>query len=89
MFKKVSKKIAFGSFFFFTLAFLELRLNILIVRMRFAAKLLIANEVIHKGGVLVNNKKRSIHYLTRVNDVVQKQIQRGSSKKPRIIKRRK
>lgn len=57
--------------------------------MRFAAKLIIANEVIHKGGVLVNNKKRSIHYLTRVNDVVQKQIQRGGSKKPKIIKRRK
>ena len=57
--------------------------------MRFAAKLIIANEAIHKGGVLVNNKKRSIHYLTRVNDVVQKQIQRGGSKKPKIIKRRK
>ena len=57
VFKKVSKKIAFGSFFFFTLAFLELRLNILIVRMRFAAKLLIANEVINNGSIRVNNKK--------------------------------
>jgi ribosomal protein S4 len=89
VFKKVSKKIAFGSFFFFTLAFLELRLNILIVRMRFAGKLLIANEIIQNGSILVNNKKRSIHYLTRVNDVVQKQIPRGNSKKPKILKRRK
>ena len=89
VFKKVSKKIAFGSFFFFTLAFLELRLNILIVRMRFAGKLLIANEVINNGSILVNNKKRAIHYLTRVNDVVQKLIPRGSSKKLKILKRRK
>ena len=89
VFKKVSKKIAFGSFFFFTLAFLELRLNILIVRMRFAIKLLIANEAITNGSILVNNKKRSIHYLTRVNDVVQKQLKISGSKKPKILKRRK
>ena len=88
-FKKISKKIAFGSFFFFTLAFFELRLNILIVRMRFAGKLLMANEFINNGSVLVNNKKRSIHYLTRVNDVVQKQLQKGGLKKLKILKRRK
>lgn len=57
--------------------------------MRFAGKLLIANEVINNGSILVNNKKRAIHYLTRVNDVVQKLIPRGSSKKLKILKRRK
>ena len=57
--------------------------------MRFAIKLLIANEAITNGSILVNNKKRSIHYLTRVNDVVQKQLKISGSKKPKILKRRK
>ena len=75
VFNKVSKKIAFGRPFFLTMAFFELRLNILIVRIGFASKLLIANELISHGIILVNAKKKSIHYLTRINDIVQKQRQ--------------
>jgi ribosomal protein S4 len=75
VFNNVSKKIVFDGPFFLTLAFFELRLNILIVRMGFATKLFIANELIRKGDILINNKKKSIHYLTRIKDVVQKQKQ--------------
>lgn len=55
-----------------TLSFLELRLNILLIRMRFASKLLEANTLIAGKLVSVNGSFKQKTYLVRVNDIVKK-----------------
>jgi len=72
VFKKTKTKLAFGKPFFNILSFLELRLNILLVRMRFASKLLEADSLITGKLVYVNGFLKQKHYLVRVNDIVKK-----------------
>jgi ribosomal protein S4 len=72
VYKKTSGKIAFGKFFFLIVTYLELRLNVLAVRMRFASKLLESNALINKGFILVNGRKKSISFLTCMQDIIQK-----------------
>lgn len=72
VFKKTKKKIAFGKQFFSIVTFLELRLNILIVRMRFSSKLLTANLYIRNKLIYVNGFLRQKNYVVRVSDNVQK-----------------
>jgi len=54
VFHKTKKKTAFGKRFFSIIAVLELRLNILLIRMRFASKLLEANVLVTKKLIDVN-----------------------------------
>lgn len=72
VFKKTKTKLAFGKPFLTTLSFLELRLNILLIRMRFASKLLEANTLIAGKLVSVNGSFKQKTYLVRVNDIVKK-----------------
>lgn len=68
----MKKKIAFGKPFFSILSFLELRLNILLIRMRFASKLLEANNLVSSQSIYVNGSLKQKNYLVRVNDIVYK-----------------
>lgn len=72
VFQKMKKKIAFGKPFFSILSFLELRLNILLIRMRFASKLLEANNLVSSQSIYVNGSLKQKNYLVRVNDIVYK-----------------
>lgn len=74
VFKKTKKKTAFGKPFFSIMVFLELRLNILLVRMRFVSKLLEANSIVSKGLVHVNGFLKKKSYLVRLNDIIRKQV---------------
>jgi ribosomal protein S4 len=66
----MKKKIAFGKPFFSILSSLELRLNILLIRMRFASKLLEANTLVSSRLIYVNGSLKQKNYLVRVNDIV-------------------
>lgn len=68
----MKKKIAFGKPFFSILSFLELRLNILLIRMRFASKLLEANRLVSSRLIYINGSLQQKNYLVRVNDIVYK-----------------
>ena len=74
VFNKASNKIAFGRSFIAIIAFLELRLNILLLRMRFATKQLESNTLINKGFILVNGVLKTKNYLARINDIIKKTI---------------
>jgi len=74
VFKKTKKKIAFGKPFFSIMAFLELRLNILLIRMRFASKLLEANSLVSAGLVNINGVLKKKSYLVKVNDIIRRQV---------------
>ena len=54
------------------MACLELRLNILLVRMRFSTKQVESNTLISTGCILVNGSLKSKNYLVRVNDIIKK-----------------
>ena len=70
VFKKTRKKIAFGKPFFSLIAFLELRLNILLIRIRFVSKVLEANTLLVNRSVVVNGFFKQKSYLAKVNDII-------------------
>jgi ribosomal protein S4 len=70
VFQKTKKKTAFGKSFFSIIAFLELRLDILLIRMRFVSKLLEANVFLTKKLIYVNGFFKQKNYLVRVNDII-------------------
>lgn len=70
VFQKTKKKTAFGKPFFSIVAFLELRLNILLIRMRFVSKLLESNLLLTKKLIDVNGIFKQKNYLVRVNDII-------------------
>lgn len=70
VFKKTKKKIAFGKPFFSIISFLELRLNILLIRIRFASKLLESNVLVANGSINVNGSFKQKSYLCKVNDII-------------------
>lgn len=72
VFNKIGTKFAFGKPFMSMISFFELRLNVLILRMRFAYKQLEANLLILKGLILVNGIKKSKNYLVCINDIIKK-----------------
>jgi ribosomal protein S4 len=74
IYKKAFRKIAFGKFFFFIITFLELRLGVLLIRMRFSSKLIESNNLIANGFILVNGKKPSLGVLIVPSCVVQKKL---------------
>jgi ribosomal protein S4 len=63
---------AFGSRFFFTLAFLELRLNIILLRILFSQNIIETNSFIRDGFFLVNKKIKNKNYLVKVTDLIHK-----------------
>jgi len=69
-FQKIKKKTAFGKPFFSIVVLLELRLNILLVRMRFTTKVLEANALIAQRLVEVNGFFKQKNYLARKQDIV-------------------
>jgi len=87
-YKKTSGKIAFGKFFFLITAILELRLNVLSVRMRFTSKLLEANNLIGSGIILVNGYKKQVNFLTSIHDVIKKTTLFSSRKICRRMKKK-
>ena len=71
MYSKNQVKRSFGTRFFNVLPLLELRLNIFILRARFASKLLEANSLINFGKILVNTLPKQRRYVVRIGDTVQ------------------
>ena len=72
VFQKTKKKIAFGKPFFNVISFLELRLNVLLIRMCFVSKLLEANNLLSKKLICINGSFKQKNYLVRVNDIIKK-----------------
>lgn len=89
VFQKTKKKIAFGKPFFSVIAFLELRLNVLLIRIRFASKLLEANALVANGSIDVNGSFKQKSYLARVNDIIKRKsipkVLTGKRKKSRFF----
>ena len=71
---KSKKKIAYNSKFIFFLSLLELRLNVILLRMLFVFKLVEANFLIRYGFINVNKKKKQTNYIVNIKDVIQKNI---------------
>lgn len=69
VFKIHEKK--FGKCFFRLLSYLELRLNVFLVRINFVSKILDANKIISKKQVLVNFRSKKLGYLIKVNDLIE------------------
>ena len=74
LFKKKNFKLherKFGKCFFRLLSYLELRLNIFLVRINFVSKINDANKIIGKRQVFINLKSKKVGYLVKVNDLVE------------------
>ena len=65
-----SKSNLFSMVSFKFLGFLELRLNILIVRLRFVSKIAEANKLIYKKYVLINGRRKEKNYLVQKKDIL-------------------
>ena len=63
---------------------LELRLNILLIRINFAPKLLISNQNILNAAILVNGKKKHPNYQVRISDVISKKMSNSVNSTYRI-----
>ncbi len=74
VFTRTCRKMAFGKTFIKVLSCLELRLNILVLRMRFATKQLESNALIENKFILVNGACRLKNHLVRVGDIVKKTV---------------
>ncbi len=68
IYAKTHWKIAYNNSFCNCLVFLELRLNILSLRIKFVSKLLIANFLIKNMFILINNKPTKKNYIVRIGD---------------------
>ena len=75
-------KIIFNSKFILTLCKLELRLNILLLRLCLVEKLLQSNFLIKKKKIKINCRDRHKNYLVLVGDTIEyKQIQKFKKKR--------
>lgn len=70
IYSKNQWKVAYNNDFFNCLVFLELRLNILLLRMKFVSKLLISNFLIKNNFVLVNNNIKKKNYIVKIGDIL-------------------
>ena len=70
VYHKNKSKVIFNKRFIFILRGLELRLNILLVRLNFVTKLLQADIIILKNKVMVNGKAKHKWYLVSVGDLI-------------------
>lgn len=72
IYTKNQTKVIFGTKFFNVISFLELRLNILLLRIHFASKLSEANSLIKTGLVQVNGNKCHSNCVISVGDFITK-----------------
>lgn len=70
VYAKTHWKIAYNNTFCNCLVFLELRLNILMLRIKFVSKLLIANYLIKNKFILINNKSTKKNYIVKIGDTI-------------------
>lgn len=86
IYSKNQWKVAYNNDFFNCLVFLELRLNVLLLRIKFVSKLLISNFIIKNNFILVNNNyNNKKNYIVKIGDV----LSLSSSLNLRVYKRRK
>jgi hypothetical protein len=76
----LQKKILNNSKFVLFLSLIELKLNIILVRMHFAYKVIESNFIIRYGFIVVNGVSKRKNYIVKINDLVQKFIPLGSTK---------
>ena len=76
----LQKKILKNSKFVLFLSLIELKLNIILVRMHFAYKVIESNFLIRYGFIVVNGVSKRKNYIVKINDIVQKYIPLGSTK---------
>jgi ribosomal protein S4 len=67
---KAHWKTAHNSNFYKCLVLLELRLNIILLRIKFTSKILVASLLIRKGCVVVNEKQKQKNYIVKVGDTL-------------------
>jgi len=72
----------------FILRNLELRLNILLIRLHFVTKLLQANIIILKNKVRVNGKVKHKYYMVSVGDLITYHKKDTSSQRFKKLKKR-
>lgn len=77
---KNQTKVMFGARFFKMISLLELRLNILVLRMQLSTKLAEANSLIAEGNIRLNGLKCHKNTLVCVNDIVSKQLDSNPNK---------
>lgn len=70
VYSKTQWKIAYNNNFYNYLVFLELRLNILLIRIKFVSKLLIANFIIKNNFILINNNIKKKNYIVKIGDII-------------------
>jgi ribosomal protein S4 len=63
-------KTAHNSKFYNCLILIELRLNIVLLRIKFTSKILVASFLIRKGYVVVNEKQKQKNYILKVGDTL-------------------
>lgn len=71
-YKKKLIKLLFGVRFFNILSYLELRLDILVLRVGILPKLRQSQACINYGLIVVNGLSKKSYYLVRVGDIIQK-----------------
>jgi len=71
VYKNNKSKIVFNSNFFNFLIFLEMRLNIFLLRLNFFSKLFEANNFINNNRIFINKRNKKYNYLIKKKDVVQ------------------
>jgi ribosomal protein S4 len=67
---KAHWKTAHNSKFYECLILIELRLNIVLLRIKFTSKILVASFLIRKGCVVVNEKQKQKNYILKVGDTL-------------------
>jgi len=68
--RNIKGKFAFGVKFSKFLYYLEFRLNILVVRLRFIEKIILANKLIYNKLICVNGMFRHKWYLVKIGDSI-------------------
>ena len=84
----LQKKILNNSKFVLFLSLIELKLNIILVRMHFAYKIIESNFLIRYGFIVVNGVSKRKNYIVKINDIVQKYIPLGSTKFKKTVWRK-
>ena len=81
VYSKNQTKIMFGSRFFNSLSFLELRLCVLVMRVRFAFKVIEGSKLVDLGLVRVNGSKKTKNYIVRLGDILKREYSSNTIEK--------
>lgn len=89
-YKKTQTKFLFGIRFFKVLAYFELRLDILLVRLGWVSSRFVGVDLINKGNILINGKtQKNSHFLVKIGDIIQKTLSKPLKKRFFLLKWRK